>query len=238
MVQVTARCVCAIVVTGLAMGSLDPTSLCAVTEKQDPILPFHPSCDIVDRSARIIVAHVGEEFFAKYLYFRSIQLYDTRGGIHERAYYLGKPGARDDGSPRHTYDAKPEVWYSVWWEIQPRSGGRAAIKVDMDTDGRLLGDPGKLQLPDCVGNPSACEFSITAKRAAEIAESADVPTGKSHVMNFCWSEDFGRYVWVVRHTPNEARAGEQEHDRLVLIDANSGDTLMVAEWGEYGQGWK
>lgn len=199
----------------------------AVDERPDSISPIRPDCVLIEQSAAIIRQRVGQDFFANHLHFRALYLMDTRGLPIASVWQQ-----RRDGST--SYTARPDVFYRVDWEIRFGDDRPDGIAFDMDTTGRLLSDPAGLHLPPCADQPEACAFPITRDAALEVGRKANDVKGYRDFTEFRWSDEFRRYVWVVKLWPSTTNwvdlTTPPEKGVLAIVDPNSGQVLLFGPW--------
>ena len=224
----------------------------AVDDKPDTLQTIAVESRVIDRSAHIVRSYVGDEFFARHLQFRELQLKDLRGVI---TMYRARPAKvtvpsvpRPDGqeqlqvfpekSYEVQYEARPEVYYEVVWEIRFSDRPPEVVVFDVDLEGRLLTNPDRLHLPRCVKDPDACNFKITSRQAGEIASRVIGLPDQLASPDFCYSEDWGRFVWAVKlGLKGELVRVPCPDCRMAIIDAVTGEVLFTGRWSLRGGGW-
>ena len=203
-----------------------------VDAKLDSFPPIRPDCNVLDRSAAIVKAIVGDEFFSKHMQLWSLELVDTRGAEVTRM-------VRDGGDGRSRYQVFPEVYYEVSWDIRFLPGyAPQRTGFRMDLNGKLISDPDEIRLPPCAEHPEQCRFSVTTEQAGEIASRLTNTKGRTQAW-LAWSEDFHRYVWVAKVVPEGVSCSPMcDCCKMALVDPNTGEALMSGEWKDQYHGWR
>jgi hypothetical protein len=193
----------------------------------DPLPQIRVPCEIFELAEKSMIARVGETFYAKSVQFRYLELKDNRGVIEHVAWGQIRNISGVSQSPqtppytRPRYSVRPEVWYRVSWDLD-LGVTRTTVSMDIDPEGRMLNDPSRIDIPDCVRNPGECEFPIERDDALAIARRAagcDETEYLSH--HFWWSEQYRTFAWVC------SKSSDSSPRITVIVDANSGDVLFV-----------
>jgi hypothetical protein len=155
-----------------------------------------------------VVARVGEDAFERYF------TYDDSASAHVF------PRQKDSDSTQPYY----VVMYALKIDAVPEYDRRAIIRLD--ENGHLLQEPHGV--PDCVKDPSECEFKINETEARRIAAAAGLKPGiRDWHAQFLWHPDLG-YIWAVESLlDKDSRRWVGES---LLIDANTGEVLDRKKW--------
>ncbi len=99
----------------------------------------------------------------------------------------------------------------------------------LDLNGDLIEDADFDGLLDCVNEPAECVVEVTEEQATHIAQSAGLEPGiRPWKTSFHWHAGVKTYVWTVQNTLYVGQ--DRWSGRTALIDANSGELYLIAEW--------
>jgi len=139
----------------------------------------------------------------------------------------------DDSASAHVFlrqesSDSPHSYYVVMYELKIDAApdyDRPAI-IKLDEDGHLLQEP--YGVPDCVKDPSECQFDVTEAAAITIAADAGLKPGiRDWHAQFLWHPELG-YIWAVESLlEKDSRRWIGES---LLIDANTGEVLDRRNW--------
>jgi len=107
------------------------------------------------------------------------------------------------------------------------------ILFSVDTLGGVVKEREIIGLPDCINNPSGCEFNINEEEAREIARECGLEQGiKEWMVGFLWNEKHKKYVWHILNTltASEGSQGFRGSGKEIMIDPFNGFILELNEW--------
>jgi hypothetical protein len=106
----------------------------------------------------------------------------------------------------------------------------------VDTNGEVILEGIVSGIPNLTNYLKEAIFQIDKPQAKQIAKDAGLEDGiAGWNISFHWfAGDFKTYVWTVQNLSQEQNAGTQSYSaygREIVIDVNSGEILLVSEWG-------
>jgi hypothetical protein len=106
------------------------------------------------------------------------------------------------------------------------------IKIIIDSSGTVINKPVQ-GIPECIKDPSQCEFNVSEREAVGIAEDNGLEKGKKGLLaEFVWQPEYSRYVWKVNSVTSESEGthGYRGSGEVIIINPASGMVLDKSEW--------
>jgi len=161
--------------------------------------------EILKSADNFIISYAGEDFFEK----------NIKVDFHRSKY------------------SAPYFEMVYWLSMEEKPYVHNKIIFSVDTLGNVVQDRGITGLPDCINNPSGCEFNINEEEAREIAREYGLEQGvKEWMVGFLWNEKHKKYVWHILNTltASEGSHGFRGSGKEIMIDPFNGFILELNEW--------
>ncbi|MFH1197272.1 MAG: PepSY domain-containing protein [bacterium] len=107
------------------------------------------------------------------------------------------------------------------------------VYFTLDEKGNIVEDFDIAGIPNCVEEPTECQFNITKEQAVDIALREKLAKGiKPWDTAFRWSSDLGKYVWHILSTTRELGSGEayKASGQEIIVDPYDGKVLKFRDW--------
>jgi hypothetical protein len=174
---------------------------------------------IIEKANQFIIARVGDDFFSKYISFNdSLSRYCP---VPE--FFIKNPGHRA------AYLLKP--FYSMVYslKIPEKPFVNELMDCALDTNGNVIYER-EPSIPNCLREPTECDFPIDEKKAIEIAKNAGLEAGiRDWETSFHWYYgDVKSFVWTVTNMLSENRQDGSSHGKTMVIDANTGKVIKTS----------
>ncbi|MDI6602567.1 MAG: hypothetical protein QME57_00400 [Patescibacteria group bacterium] len=178
---------------------------------------------IIRKSNEFIISQVGKDFFDKYI---SID-YGSSEFYPPDEFCIENPTSCLD------YLQKSHYLMVYSFKIPEKAFVNEFIEFAVDIDGNVIFERDVIGIPQCLANPKECYFPVDEQKAISIAKDAGLEQGiKAWETDFHWyGGDLKTYVWTVSNTLSESLTpGFQASGKSIVIDANSGEVIMISEW--------
>jgi len=161
--------------------------------------------NIINKANDFLISKCGREFFDKYVSF------DSNQSKFVSSFYLMK----------------------YKFQIPEKSFVNEIIEFSVDTLGNIITDKAIYGIPDCVENPTDCEFNINQSQVNEIALANNFDKGiKDWKYDFTYSTKHKKYVWQILTTLSEFKGDSRYRasGKEMIIDPFDGKVLEVNDW--------
>lgn len=178
---------------------------------------------IVEQANQYIVSRVGSDFFESYVSMNeeSSQYYPADD------YCVEFPGECS------AFLQEPHYLMVYSLKIPEKPFVDGLIEINLDENGELISEVEPSGVPNCIEEPTECEFPIDEARALEIAKEAGLEEGIKEwgVGSVHWyGGDLDTYVWGISNTLREDDDGSAG-GQAVIIDANTGEVMdEIMSW--------
>lgn len=213
-IRIILACLVALMLAGCTLSS-EPSDVENDGSDQDTEIPQL----VIDGAAECLISRIGESFFNEYFSYQP----ERSRFIPPDSYCIDHP---DQCGP---WLLDPHYRVVFVFRISEKPFVDELIEIHVDTLGVVLTDSGRIPLPDCIVNPTECDFPIDEEQAQQIAQDAGLADGiKPWVASFHWDFRQETFVWTVQNTTHEDLFSGG--GTWISIDANTGDFIEEGGW--------